>query len=76
MIWHDLWSIQISAVEKLPRTVLAYAGLAVLLRLGGKRDAQLNSFDLVVMLLLANVVQNAVIGNDDSLTGGFWARRC
>jgi hypothetical protein len=44
----------------------------VLLRLGGKRDlAQLNSFDLVVLLLLANVVQNAVIGNDNSLDGGF-----
>ncbi|WP_205622881.1 DUF421 domain-containing protein [Sciscionella marina] len=53
------------------RTVLVYAGLALLLRLGGKRDlAQLNSFDLVVMLLLSNVVQNAVIGNDNSLTGG------
>ncbi|MCO5996716.1 DUF421 domain-containing protein [Actinoallomurus rhizosphaericola] len=58
-------------MEKLLRTVLVYIGLAVLLRLGGKRDlAQLNSFDLVVMLLLSNVVQNAVIGNDNSLTGG------
>jgi uncharacterized membrane protein YcaP (DUF421 family) len=45
--------------------------LAVLLRLAGKRDlAQLNSFDLVVMLLLSNVVQNAVIGPDNSLLGG------
>lgn len=71
MIWHDLWSIPIPPVEKVLRTVLVYAGLAVLLRLGGKRDlAQLNSFDLVVMLLLSNVVQNAVIGNDNSLTGG------
>src|SRR4051812_23884014 len=57
--------------EKVVRTVAVYGGLAVLLRLGGKRDlAQLNTFDLVVMLLLSNVVQNAVIGNDDSLTGG------
>jgi len=71
LIWHDLWNIQIPPVEKLLRTVLVYVGLAVLLRLGGKRDlAQLNSFDLVVMLLLSNVVQNAVIGNDNSLTGG------
>lgn len=71
MIWHDLWSIQIPAAEKVLRTVLVYVGLALLLRLGGKRDlAQLNSFDLVVMLLLSNVVQNAVIGNDNSLTGG------
>ncbi|MCC3313818.1 DUF421 domain-containing protein [Nocardia africana] len=71
MIWHDLWNIQIPPLEKLLRTVLVYGGLAVLLRLGGKRDlAQFNSFDLVVMLLLANVVQNAVIGNDNSLSGG------
>lgn len=71
MIWHDLWTIQIPAAEKVLRTVLVYVGLALLLRLGGKRDlAQLNSFDLVVMLLLSNVVQNAVIGNDNSLTGG------
>ncbi|MFI1094043.1 DUF421 domain-containing protein [Streptomyces sp. NPDC020917] len=71
MIWHDLWSIQIPAAEKVLRTVLVYIGLALLLRLGGKRDlAQLNSFDLVVMLLLSNVVQNAVIGSDNSLTGG------
>lgn len=70
-IWHDLWSFQIPPAEKLLRTVLVYIGLAVLLRLGGKRDlAQLNSFDLVVMLLLSNVVQNAVIGNDNSLSGG------
>lgn len=74
MIWHDLWTIQIPPVEKLVRTVLVYAGLAVLLRLGGKRDlAQLNSFDLVVMLLLSNVVQNAVIGSDNSLSGGLLA---
>jgi len=56
--------------EKLLRTVAVYAGLAAVLRLAGKRDlAQLNSFDLVVVLLLGNVVQNAVIGPDDSLTG-------
>jgi uncharacterized membrane protein YcaP (DUF421 family) len=61
----------IPLTEKVVRTVAVYGGLAVLLRLGGKRDlAQLNSFDLVVMLLLANVVQNAIIGNDNSLVGG------
>ncbi|WP_211178077.1 DUF421 domain-containing protein [Pseudonocardia acidicola] len=63
--------MQVPVIEKVLRTVLVYGGLAGLLRLGGKRDlAQLNSFDLVVMLLLSNVVQNAVIGNDNSLTGG------
>jgi len=71
MISADLWHVQIPLLEKVIRTVLVYVGLAVLLRLGGKRDlAQLNSFDLVVMLLLSNVVQNAVIGSDNSLSGG------
>lgn len=71
MISTDLWHIQIPVWEKVIRTVAVYGGLAVLLRLGGKRDlAQLNSFDLVVMLLLSNVVQNAVIGADNSLSGG------
>ena len=58
-------------LEKGIRTVAVYAGILLLLRLGGKRDlAQLNSFDLVVLLLLSNLVQHAVIGADDSLIGG------
>lgn len=70
-MWNDMWSLGISAPDKIIRTVVVYIGLAILLRLAGKRDlAQLNTFDLVVMLLLSNVVQNAVIGNDLSLTGG------
>jgi uncharacterized membrane protein YcaP (DUF421 family) len=68
---HDLLHLGIPFGEKVIRTVAVYVALAVLLRLAGKRDlAQLNTFDLVVMLLLSNVVQNAVIGNDNSLTGG------
>ncbi|HEX3780970.1 MAG TPA: YetF domain-containing protein [Pseudonocardiaceae bacterium] len=70
-MWADLFHIQIPVLEKVLRTVLVYAGLAILLRLAGKRDlAQLNTFDLVVMLLLSNVVQNSIIGNDNSLVGG------
>lgn len=70
-MWSDLFTIQVSVLDKVLRTVLVYAGLALLLRLAGKRDlAQLNTFDLVVMLLLSNVVQNAIIGPDNSLTGG------
>jgi uncharacterized membrane protein YcaP (DUF421 family) len=70
-MWTDLTDLGISAPDKIVRTVAVYLVLAVLLRLAGKRDlAQLNSFDLVVMLLLSNVVQNAVIGPDNSLTGG------
>ncbi|MGH9045648.1 MAG: DUF421 domain-containing protein [Acidimicrobiales bacterium] len=67
----DLFSMGIPVLEKVIRTAGVYFGLVILLRVGGKRDlAQLNSFDLVVLLLLSNDVQNAVIGNDNSLVGG------
>jgi len=70
-IAHHLLVAGIPIAEKVLRTAGVYVGLVLLLRLGGKRDlAQLNSFDLVVLLLLSNVVQNAVIGDDLSLTGG------
>lgn len=68
---HQLFSMGIPVTEKLVRTVVVYGALLFLLRLGGKRTAaQLNSFDLVVLLLVSNVVQNAIIGPDDSLLGG------
>jgi uncharacterized membrane protein YcaP (DUF421 family) len=71
MVWSDLFTIQVPVLEKVLRTVCVYAGLALLLRLAGKRElAQLNTFDLVVVLLLSNVVQNSVIGADNSLVGG------
>jgi uncharacterized membrane protein YcaP (DUF421 family) len=71
---HALTHMDLSWLEKTIRTVVVYAALALLLRVAGKRDlAQLNTFDLVVMLLLSNVVQNAVIGNDNSLVGGIFA---
>ena len=70
-MWHDLTHLDISVLDKAIRTVAVYLAMALLLRLAGKRDlAQLNSFDLVVMLLFSNVVQNAVIGPDNSLLGG------
>ena len=70
-VWHALWNMGISPGEKALRTVAVYGGLLVLLHVAGKRQlAQLNSFDLVVLLLLSNVVQNAIIGNDNSLSGG------
>ncbi len=57
--------------EKVVRTVVVYFAIVFLLRLFGKRElAQLNSFDLVVLLLLSNVVQNALIGPDNTLVGG------
>jgi uncharacterized membrane protein YcaP (DUF421 family) len=68
---HHLVHLGISPAEKAIRTAAVYLVLVLLLHLSGKRQlAQLNSFDLVVLLLLSNVVQNAIIGNDDSLLGG------
>ena len=59
---HQLLALGVPVADKLLRTVVVYLGIALALRLAGKRDlAQLNSFDLVVTLLLANVVQNAII---------------
>jgi uncharacterized membrane protein YcaP (DUF421 family) len=70
-MWNDLMHLQIPLADKVIRTVAVYFLLAIILRVVGKRDlAQLNSFDLVVMLLLSNVVQNAIIGPDNSLIGG------
>ncbi len=70
-MWNDLTHLGISLPDKILRTVVVYLVLAIILRLVGKRDlAQLNAFDLVVMLLLSNVVQNAIIGPDNSLLGG------
>ena len=68
---HHLVHLGISPAEKAVRTAAVYLTLLVLLHVAGKRQlAQLNSFDLVVLLLLSNVVQNAIIGDDNSLLGG------
>ena len=69
--WSNMFSLPVPLVEKLIRPVIVYIVLVVLLRLFGKRElAQLNPFDLVVLLSLSNTVQNAIIGNDNSVTGG------
>jgi uncharacterized membrane protein YcaP (DUF421 family) len=70
-VLHHLVHLGIPPWEKAVRTAVVYAAILGLLHLAGKRAlAQLNSFDLVVLLLLSNVVQNAIIGPDDSLVGG------
>lgn len=57
--------------EKILRPVIVYVFLILGLRLAGKRElAQLNPFDLVVLLTLSNTVQNAIIGDDNSVSGG------
>lgn len=70
MISH-IFEVPIPVLEKILRAVLVYTSLILMLRLFGKRElAQLNPFDLIVLLMLANTVQNAVIGEDSSVTGG------
>jgi uncharacterized membrane protein YcaP (DUF421 family) len=67
----ELFTPGIPIAEKLLRTVAVYAFLLAGLRLAGKRElSQLNPFDLVVLLLLSNTVQNAIIGDDNSVSGG------
>ncbi|HEX5474794.1 MAG TPA: YetF domain-containing protein [Vicinamibacterales bacterium] len=71
MLWSDLLVPGVPVLEKIVRPLLVYAFLVVGLRLAGKRElAQLNPFDLVVLLTISNTVQNAIIGNDNSVTGG------
>jgi uncharacterized membrane protein YcaP (DUF421 family) len=68
---HDLVHLGLPWWDKAIRTLVVYFAVVGLLRVAGKRTlAQLNSFDLVVLLLLSNVVQNAIIGNETSLPGG------
>lgn len=64
-------TLDIPLWEKVLRTIVVYLGIAILIRVAGKRLlAQMNSLDLVVVLLLSNVVQNAIIGPDNSVLGG------
>jgi uncharacterized membrane protein YcaP (DUF421 family) len=70
-MWKDIFMMGAPLLEKVMRPMLVYIFLVVVLRVFGKRElAQLNPFDLVVLLSLSNTVQNAIIGNDNSLTGG------
>jgi uncharacterized membrane protein YcaP (DUF421 family) len=69
--FRDMFQLPVPILEKIARTVLVYASLMLGLRLSGKRElAQLNPFDLIVLLMLSNTVQNAIIGDDNSVTGG------
>ena len=70
-MWHDIFVVGAPVLEKIIRPIVVYFFLVLLLRAFGKRElAQLNPFDLVVLLSLSNTVQNAIIGNDNSLSGG------
>jgi uncharacterized membrane protein YcaP (DUF421 family) len=70
-ILSDMFVLGLPILEKILRPLVVYAFLIVALRLAGKRElAQLNPFDLVVLLTLSNTVQNAIIGDDNTVTGG------
>jgi uncharacterized membrane protein YcaP (DUF421 family) len=69
-VWQDIFDLQVSAGEKVLRAILIYLFLIAILRIVGKRElGQANTLDLVVLLLVANAVQNGIIGNDVSVTG-------
>ncbi|HEY2760037.1 MAG TPA: YetF domain-containing protein [Pirellulales bacterium] len=70
-MWHDMFFLNLPIIEKIMRPIFVYIFLVFGVRLAGKRQmAQLNAFDLVVLLTLANTVQNSIIGDDNSVTGG------
>jgi uncharacterized membrane protein YcaP (DUF421 family) len=70
-LWQDMFTLGLPVLEKIIRPILIYFTLIIGLRLAGKRElAQLNPFDLVVLLTLSNTVQNAIIGDDNTVTGG------
>jgi uncharacterized membrane protein YcaP (DUF421 family) len=70
----SIFSLAVPFWDIILRTVLVYAALLIGLRLAGKREiGQMTVFDLIVLLLIANAVQNAMVGPDSSLTGGILA---
>jgi uncharacterized membrane protein YcaP (DUF421 family) len=70
-ISHDLFHLGVPWPEKVLRALVVYAFLLVAIRLFGRRElGQLTAFDLIVLLTLSNILQNAMIGNDNSLAGG------
>ena len=72
-IWTDLMVSGVPILDKVARTIAVYLFLIAGLRLFGKRElGQLNPLDFIVLLLLSNTVQNAIIGPDNSLLGGLF----
>jgi uncharacterized membrane protein YcaP (DUF421 family) len=70
-LWADMFHLGVPIIEKILRAVIVYFALVALVRIAGKRElAQLNPFDLVVLLTLSNTVQNAIIGDDNTVLGG------
>lgn len=71
--WTNMFALgdSVTLIEKIIRPILVYFALILLLRLFGNREmAQLNPVDFVLLLLISETVQNAIIGDDTSLSGG------
>jgi len=69
-VWHAIFHLQTGVDEKVLRSVLIYLFLVLAFRFAGKRElGQMDTLDLAVLLLVANAVQNGIIGNDVSVTG-------
>jgi uncharacterized membrane protein YcaP (DUF421 family) len=70
-MWHNLVSIGSSWQERAVRAIVVYVFLLVLFRMFGRRElGQLTGFDIIVLLTISNILQNSMIGNDNSVTGG------
>jgi len=66
-----MWNIAIPVWELIVRGGVVYVFLLILLRITGKRQVgQMAPFDLVLLLVLSNAVQNSMNGGDNSLVGG------
>jgi len=69
--WRDMFHLTVPIIEKVLRTIIVYFALMLGLLVSGKRElAQLNPFDLIVLLMMSNTVQNGIIGDDNTVTGG------
>jgi uncharacterized membrane protein YcaP (DUF421 family) len=69
-----MWNLAVPAWDIVLRTAAVYLFILLGLRLAGKRElGQMTVFDLVVLLLIANAVQNAMVGPDTSVSGGLLA---
>ena len=66
-----MWLPEVGVVEKVVRSFVVYVFLLVVFRMTGKRQVgALTPFDLIVLLIVSNVLQNAMIGPDNSVFGG------
>ncbi len=69
-MWHQMFSLEPSILEKILRPLAIYVFLLIAIRIGGQRElGQSNILQFILLLSVANAVQNGIIGVDDSITG-------